>query len=478
VIKLNRNSQSLMKFTAQFPIYNWQYPVKGQDLGTFRYDAVYSELDASQTHQRALYFHIPFCETICTFCTLSRGVGREGEDRVEQYTQALVREIELKSRLPWVRAVAPTAIWFGGGTPSVLSAGQLRRILTVIHDHFDLSNLEEFTFELEVKSVTEEKCAVLSELGVNKVRFGLQTTNPRYRELFNITATLDQTYAVAELLGRYFSYRSFDIIYGLHGQTIADLSQDLQNAIEIGTETIDCYPINNLATQASLHAGYRKAGLQALSYMEKMAMSIYLNQYLRAAGLRLYNGHGFVRLTKDQLRRETGHYTRSYRNHYNVLSFASHWDDDLVAFGSSGISQSGAWAIMNEPKRGDYVEALLERGELPVQASRAEHVPYERGLVVRLPYEGTVRKERVPFDRIDPDLLAKLDDLVDEGLLVDDGSAFHVTELGWVWYVNMIYYLSSARDQRILDDLVDVRSSNSGRLTDGDRRMLQLERAA
>ena len=473
MIELNRKSRSLMKFTEQFPVYNWQYPVKGQELGTFGYNTVYNDLDASQTHQRALYFHVPFCETICTFCTLSRGVGREGDEEVEKYTQALIREIELKSRLPWVRAVAPTAIWFGGGTPSVLSAGQLRRVLTAIRDHFDLSKLAEFTFELEVKSVTEDKCAVMSELGVNKVRFGMQTTNAQYRELFNITATLDHTYAVTDLLGRYFDYRSFDIIYGLHGQTIADLSQDLQTAIDVGTETIDCYPINNLASQASLHAGYRKAGLQPLSYIDKMAMTIYLNQYLRAAGFRLYNGHGFVRLPPEQAARETGHYARSYSNLYNLLSFASHWNDDLVAFGSSGLSQSGAWAVMNDPNRASYVQNLLGNSELKVQASRAERVPYERGIVVRMPYEGTLDKDRVPWDQISPDVLGKLDDLVDEGLITEDASAYNVTELGWAWYVNMIYYLSSARDQRILDHLIEVRGRNSG-LTDGNRVMLPL----
>jgi oxygen-independent coproporphyrinogen-3 oxidase len=472
VIELIRNARTLLKFTEQFPVYNWQYPVKGQDLGTFSYLPVYEDLDAAETKQRAFYFHVPFCETICTFCTLSRGIGREGDREIERYTQALIREIQLKSKLEWVSAVPPTAIWFGGGTPSTLSADQLRRILTAIRSYFDLSRLTEFTFELEVKSVTEEKCAVMSELGVNKVRFGLQTTDPLYRKLFNITATLDQTYAVAALLGRYFPWRSFDIIYGMHGQSYEGLSRDLNNAVAIGTETIDCYPMNHLATQSSLHSGYAAAGLSPLSYLDKMAMTSYVNRFLRAASFRIYNGHGYVRLL-DPTDETPGGYTRRYRNEYNTLSFASHWDDDLVAFGSSGLSQSGAWSIMNDPNRASYTANLLDSDALQVRAAKAERVPYERGLVVRLPYEGVIDKGRVPWDRINPAVVQKLGHLIEEGLLVESTDQLQVTELGWLWYVNMIYYLSSERDQRILDQLVKVRGRNSG-LTDGERRMLPI----
>lgn len=176
--------------------------------------------------------------------------------------QALIKEIQIKSRYASVTSLPITAIFFGGGMPTTLTAGQIRRIGQAIHDHSDLSALEEFTFEMEVKSITEEKCEAMRAIGLNKARFGLQTFDPQYRELFNITATLDQKYAAAEMLRRHFEYTSSDIIYGLHGQTVESFTRDVQQALDMGTDTIEFYPITNLVTQASLHHGYVRAGLE------------------------------------------------------------------------------------------------------------------------------------------------------------------------------------------------------------------------
>ncbi|MFF4763819.1 radical SAM protein [Streptomyces sp. NPDC001292] len=455
-MKLNPG-KTLMKFDRQLPLYNWLHPLKGQDLEISGFRESFGQVHPSPIRMRALYFHIPFCETICTFCTLNRGLGSEGEEAVEKYTQALIAEIRLKSRLDAVTAVPPTAIWFGGGTPSVLSTDQIRRIGAAIHESFDLSRLEEFTVEMEVKSVTEDKCQAFREIGANKARFGLQTFHPRYRELFNITAELDQTYAAAELFGRYFPHRSFDILYGMHGQTFDDLSADLQQAVEMGTETIEFYPINHLATQNALHTNYQRAGLRALSYADKMGMSIYINSYLRAAGFRLHNGHGYVRPEDPQV--DEYWISRRYSNKYHECYMGYH-DDDLIGFGSSGISQSSDLTVMNDESRTGYVRGLLDSSDIKVKVTRADHVPYERGIVLRLPFHGEIRKDRIPWDRIDAETTAKLSRLCTEGLIEEHGDEFVITELGWIWYVNMMYYLSPTADQKILDDFIALRSRN------------------
>src|SRR5206468_10839179 len=119
-------------------------------------------------------------------------LGSTGDEQIETYVKALIREIRLKGKYAWAGARPVRTIFFGGGTPSTLTPGQIRRIGRALHDNFDLTMIDGFVFEFEVKSVTEEKCAAMREIGVNKVRFGLQTFNPVYRELFNITATLEQ----------------------------------------------------------------------------------------------------------------------------------------------------------------------------------------------------------------------------------------------------------------------------------------------
>ncbi|MEU8251097.1 radical SAM protein [Nonomuraea sp. NPDC048916] len=463
-----RHERTLMKFDRQLPIYNWLYPLKGQELEAISFREAHAVLDPAPIRSRALYFHIPFCDTICTFCMLSRGLGSEGDPIIEKYTQALIREIRLKADMDSVTSVPPRVIWFGGGTPSTLSADQIRRIGRAMHESFDMSRLEEFTIEFEVKSVTREKVEAFKEIGVNKARFGLQTFNPKYRELFNITATLDQTYRAVELFGEYFDFRSFDILYGMHGQTMTEFAQDIQDAIDLGTESCEFYPINHLVTQNTLHTGYKGANLRALSYVEKMGMTVFLNHYMRNSGYKLYNGHGFARL--DGPDPEPAEFTTTtYGNKYHEYCWA-HADDDLVGFGASAVTQSLDWTIMNDESRTGYINGLLDNDDIKVKVTRSDHIPYERGLVLHLPYHGRLDKSRVEWDKIDPEVLVKLDELVREGMFEDRPHEYVITELGWTWYVNMMYYLSPSGDQKILDDFIELRSRNKA-LVDGDRSM-------
>lgn len=463
--------KSLLKFTSQLPLYNWLYPMKGQDLDTVTYHQLYSEIDVSTTTSRALYFHIPFCDTICTFCTLNRGIGHTGDEAVEHYVRALIREVEIKARYSAVTSRPIKAIFFGGGSPSILTPDQIRRIGRAIHDHFDTSGLEDFCFEVEVKSVTEAKCQAMRDIGVNKVRFGCQSFDPLYRKLFNVTATLEQTYAAVAMFSRYFDYTSLDMIYGMHGQSIEQFSSDIEQAVGLGTETMELYPITNIVTQAPLHHGYAARNLTPLSYLQKMSMTIYLNTYLRASGFQQHNGHGFLRLPSDHTP-EPYFISRAYTNTYNKYCWAYH-DLDLIGFGNSAISQVDRYTVMNDENRSTYTKSLLERDDFKINLSVADDLPWERGIVLHLPYFGWLEKSRVEWDHIPADMIEKLGRLVSEGLLDEDDEEYRVTELGWIWYVNMMYYLSPTEDQRILDEFVVLKDKTRG-ITDGQRRTLPL----
>jgi coproporphyrinogen III oxidase-like Fe-S oxidoreductase len=468
--KLNTGSQSLIKFDSQFPVYNWMHPVRGEELGAVTFDEVAPKLDPTGVRERALYFHIPFCDTICTFCTLNRGLGSEGDEALEQYTKALVREIQLKSEDPWVAGAPARTIFFGGGTPSVLSADQLERICQAIRQYLDLSDLKEWIFEMEVKSVTEEKCAVLAEYGVNRSRYGIQTFDPQYRELFNITATPDQVHKAIDIAGRHFESRSIDMIYGMHGQSFASLSRDIQGAIDAGTEAIDFYPITNIAAQGSLHSGYAKRGLQPTPYIDKMAMTSYLDRYLQGSGFRRHNGHGYLRGDDPAA---PAPYDRSYRNYYNSVAIFGNHDCDVVGFGSSAISQNGRHVLQNDPNRTSYIRSIMDDGELTVRHTVSDREPYDRGLVMYLPYMGYVDKSRIPWEKVPAGTLERLETLKAEGMVTETGDQWLTTELGWLWYVNLMYFLSSPEDQQTLDDMVGARSRNKA-LSDGDRRMIDL----
>lgn len=143
------------------------------------------------------------------------------------------------------------------------------RIGNAIKDNFDLSSLKEFSFEMNAKTVLPERVAAMREVGVTHGRMGVQTFNPEYRDMFKLSATLENIYYGAELLNKTFDYVCIDMLYGMHGQTAEDIIKDLRQARQLGTSHMDVYPINNGVIQKRLKEEYDKRNFKATSALNK-----------------------------------------------------------------------------------------------------------------------------------------------------------------------------------------------------------------
>ena len=179
--------RGMLKFDYQFPLYNFFFPTQAHNVyqpGRNQFSEMMVAANKS-ARSRALYFHIPFCESICSFCPFTRGLYKRAED-IDRYTQALIGEIEYKAQVMDLKAVPVRAIFFGGGTPSLLSPRNIYNIGEALHRHFDMRDVQEFSFEFNVTSVTEERSRALASIGITHARFGLQTTDREWRHLFNL----------------------------------------------------------------------------------------------------------------------------------------------------------------------------------------------------------------------------------------------------------------------------------------------------
>src|SRR5678815_3519636 len=116
-----------------------------------------------------LYVHIPFCSSRCSYCDFATGLYQS--ELAETYVRALVDEI----RASPYRSACSNTIYFGGGTPSLLSPAQLDRILVALHGHFEIDPAAEITLEINPGGVTEEKLRAFRSLGINRASFGAQT---------------------------------------------------------------------------------------------------------------------------------------------------------------------------------------------------------------------------------------------------------------------------------------------------------------
>src|SRR5215213_1838142 len=183
-----------------------------------------------------IYVHIPFCSSRCSYCDFATGLY-QGE-LAERYVRALVQEIRSS------RAVVDhvDTIYFGGGTPSLLAPSQLDRILSALHEHFEIDESPEITLEINPGSVNSEKLHEFQRLGVNRASFGAQTfDDAELAKLGRSHTAADTLKTFAALRDSGFANISFDLIAGLPGQTLAGWQRNIEIALVLQPEHLSFY---------------------------------------------------------------------------------------------------------------------------------------------------------------------------------------------------------------------------------------------
>lgn len=181
-------------------------------------------LDKDALSPRTLYIHIPFCRSRCPFCPFYLGAAAPGE--LDEYVGLLVRELERWGKEAGRFPV--NAVYFGGGTPSDLSAGQFVAILDALHRNYRLAADCEITVEGRIDGLNAEKVRVLAANGVNRLSIGVQTFDTKLRRKLGRQSDRETILArLNGLAGLNELAVVIDLLYGLPGQTLADLREDL-----------------------------------------------------------------------------------------------------------------------------------------------------------------------------------------------------------------------------------------------------------
>ncbi|HEX8248246.1 MAG TPA: coproporphyrinogen-III oxidase family protein, partial [Pyrinomonadaceae bacterium] len=188
-----------------------------------------------------VYLHIPFCRSRCSYCDFATDVFKNAET-VERYVNALVKEIENFSPLSAPGAPSVDTIYFGGGTPSLLSPPQLEKILDSIYKRFSIEKNIELTMEMNPATVSLETLKEYRKLGVNRASFGAQTFDDAELKRLGRRHTAADVRETIELLRRAnFENVSFDLIAGLPRQTLADWERNLDEALNLKPEHLSLY---------------------------------------------------------------------------------------------------------------------------------------------------------------------------------------------------------------------------------------------
>ena len=206
-----------------------------------RENALLSRLDCEKGF--SLYVGIPFCPSVCSYCSFSSSPIGQWKDRVDAYLDALIREIRyIGSR---AEGRVPDTVYIGGGTPTTLEPEQLKRLLDTVTECFDLSGVLEFTVEAgRPDSITEEKLSVIREYPVSRISVNPQTMQQKTLDLVGRRHTVEQTVAAFELARRLgFDNINMDLIAGLPGEMVEDMEDTLSQVEALHPDSLTVHAL-------------------------------------------------------------------------------------------------------------------------------------------------------------------------------------------------------------------------------------------
>jgi oxygen-independent coproporphyrinogen III oxidase len=216
-----------------------------------------------------IYIHIPFCRSRCSYCDFATGIYNV--DAASRYVRAVARELD-----SYAETSAPEivdTIYFGGGTPSLLSSDQLQRLLDNVYRRFQVTDDVEVTLEINPGTVTDENLSAFQRAGVNRASFGAQTFNDHELARLGRSHTAQQTRETfGQLRNAGFQNVSLDLIAGLPGQTLDQWRRNIDEALSMRPEHLSFYLLE--VHEGTPLANHIRTGLQ-LAPNEELAAEMY-----------------------------------------------------------------------------------------------------------------------------------------------------------------------------------------------------------
>jgi oxygen-independent coproporphyrinogen-3 oxidase len=313
--------------------------------------------DESGAKPLSLYFHIPFCNTLCFYCACNKVITKDRSKSAE-YIRYLIKEMAMQAALLGPNQVVEQ-LHFGGGTPTFMSDDEIRQLMAAIRQYFKLVEGGEYSIEIDPRKVSDATIALLGEAGFNRISIGVQDFDDAVQRAVNRIQSEEETLRIIHAArANGFKSVSIDLIYGLPKQTLEGFGKTLDKVIAADPDRLSIYNYAHMPTifkpQRRIHEADLPAGQLKLDIL-----SLAVNK-LTAAGY-VYIGMDHFAKPQDELAVAQ----RQGRLHRNFQGYSTHSDCDLVAIGVSSIGKIGPTYSQNYRELEDYY-AALDRDELPI----------------------------------------------------------------------------------------------------------------
>ncbi|MBK8943942.1 MAG: oxygen-independent coproporphyrinogen III oxidase [Ignavibacteriae bacterium] len=426
------NLDLVRKYDRPGPRYT-SYPTAPQFNENFTHKDFLNEIirtnNLENPNNLSLYFHIPYCDTLCYFCGCNMIISRNRE-RISKYINYLKNEIDLlRTYLKPERKVAQ--IHWGGGTPTHLLPNEINDLISYINENFYFVENPENGCEIDPRELTYEHLAALREGGFNRISMGVQDFNEKVQKAVNRIQPEELTRKVVEWIRELkFQSINLDLIYGLPFQTVSEFEKTIVSIIDISPDRIALF---NYA-----HVPWMKKHMELIK-PEDLPTPEEKMQILKMSAAKLTQA-GYVFIGMDHFAKPNDELSialsekKLYRN---FQGYSTNAGTDLYALGITSISQFGNIYAQNLKTEKEYF-SILDEGNFPIAKG------YEMNLddIIRkevimkimcdfeLDFFQIENKFKINFDEYFKFGLANLTELIDDNLIKLENRKITVLEMG------------------------------------------------
>ncbi len=317
------------------------------------------ELSNQRGGPLSLYFHIPFCDTVCYYCACNKIITKN-RDHAEPYLANLFKEIAMQGALFDNKRPVNQLHW-GGGTPTFLDFEQMSRLMATTRKHFNLKDDDsgEYSIEIDPRATDDQTIKQLRQLGFNRISLGVQDFDVDVQRAVNRIQSEAETFAVLEAARKEgFRSTSIDLIYGLPKQSVASFAVTLDKILTVSPDRFSIFNYAHLPARFKTQRQINDADMPSAEV--KLDILQMIIQRLLAEGYAYIGMDHFAKLDDELAVAQ-----RENKLYRNFQGYSTHSDCDLVGLGVTSIGRVADSYIQNVKDLAAY-DTLISQGSLPV----------------------------------------------------------------------------------------------------------------
>jgi oxygen-independent coproporphyrinogen III oxidase len=385
---------------------------------------------ANKQDGMSLYLHLPFCETLCTYCGCNKKITRNHSVE-EEYLDVIIREWKLYRALMDERPLI-REIHLGGGTPTFFSPRNLARLLDSIFEDANIHTEHEFSIEGHPNNTTKNHLDTLHALGFRRISFGVQDNDPEVQRIINRIQPLKNVKDATEnarMAG--FTSINYDLVYGLPKQTVATMKKTISEILELRPDRIAFY--------SYAHVPWTSRGQRLFDETDLPSPELKMELYL--LGKKMFAEGGYNDIAMDHFALPADELFRAKqegRLHRNFMGYTTQRSAVLLGLGVSSISDTGTAFAQNEKSLHDYYERIGKAELAVVKGIFLDDTDtHFRKYILDLSCKG-----RTEFNEVDGSILheycfPQLRKFEADGLVNWNYDGLQVTQKGWQFIRNI-----------------------------------------